>query len=204
MTKAPRTLDGWPPAGVLRRAPATILDIALYVALCALLAVPVSSRFDWSIAWSGIDNVARAASEPSWLGHASGIVGLWIALWWCYFIVGWGLLGATPGKWACGLRIIDHHQRCPIGPVRAMLRLAAYSVSSVTLGWGHLLVVFRSDRRALHDILAGTRVVRKPRRRKRESIPEPEEVEEAEGTEEAEGEEVNDEERERVSTQPGE
>ncbi|MFV2071169.1 MAG: RDD family protein [Thermoanaerobaculales bacterium] len=193
MTKAPRTFDEWPPAGALRRVPATILDIALYVALCALLAVPVSHRFDWSIAGAGIEKVARAATEPSWLGHASGIVGLWIALWWCYFVVGWGLLGATPGKWACGLRIIDHRRHCPIGPVRAVLRLAAYSVSSVTLGWGHLLVILRTDRRALHDILAGTRVVRKPRRGNRKIVPEPKEREE-----------VEDEERERVSPEPPE
>ena len=49
-----------------------------------------------------------------------------------------------------------------IGLVRATLRLAAYSVSSLTLCWGHLLPLFRTDRRALHDILAGTRVVRGP------------------------------------------
>jgi uncharacterized RDD family membrane protein YckC len=41
--------------------------------------------------------------------------------------------------------------------------LAAYCVSSVTFEWGHLLMLIRHDRRALHDILAGTRVVRKSR-----------------------------------------
>ena len=125
--------------------------------------------------------MAKAASDSVWLGHASSILGLWIALWWCYFVVGWGLLGATPGKWAFGLRIMDYHQRCPIGPARALLRLAAYMVSSVTFEWGHLLMLIRSDRRTLHDVLAGTRVVRKSKRAKRaysesasESNPEPE------------------------------
>jgi hypothetical protein len=92
--------DGWRPAGASWRLAATLLDMAMYCGLCALLAIPVSHKFEWSAAWGGIDQLARAASDPQWLTHASGILGLWIALWWCYFVVGWGLLGATPGKWA--------------------------------------------------------------------------------------------------------
>jgi len=153
--------DGWRPAGVSWRLAATLLDMAMYCGLCALLAIPVSQKFDWSAAWGGIDQLARATSDPQWLAHASGILGLWIALWWCYFVVGWGLLGATPGKWAVGLRITDYRQRYPIGPTRALLRLAAYCVSSMTFEWGHMLMLIRYDKRTLHDILAGTRVVRK-------------------------------------------
>jgi uncharacterized RDD family membrane protein YckC len=153
--------DGWRPAGAPWRLAATLLDMAMYCGLCALLAIPVSQKFDWGAAWGGIDQLARATSDPQWLAHASGILGLWIALWWCYFVVGWGLLGATPGKWAVGLRITDYRQRYPIGPTRALLRLAAYCVSSATFEWGHLLMLIRFDKRTLHDILAGTRVVRK-------------------------------------------
>lgn len=153
--------DGWRPAGVSWRLAATLLDMAMYCGLCVLLAIPVSQKFDWSAAWGGIDQLARATSDPQWLAHASGILGLWIALWWCYFVVGWGLLGATPGKWAVGLRITDYRQRYPIGPTRALLRLAAYCVSSMTFEWGHMLMLIRYDKRTLHDILAGTRVVRK-------------------------------------------
>jgi uncharacterized RDD family membrane protein YckC len=89
---------------------------------------------------------------------------MWIALWWCYFVVGWGLLGATPGKWLLGLRVIDHRGRFPIGVSRAVMRLCAYSVSALTFGIGHLIMLFRRDRCALHDLLAGTRVVRRPPR----------------------------------------
>jgi uncharacterized RDD family membrane protein YckC len=156
--------DGWAPAGAGRRGVATLLDIVLYCGLCALLAIPVSRQFDWGAARGGIDNLARAVSDHIWLAHASGILGLWVALWWCYLVVGWGLLGATPGKWAMGLRIMDYRQHCPIGPARALLRLAAYCVSSVTFEWGHFLILIRTDRRALHDILAGTRVVKRSKR----------------------------------------
>ncbi len=153
--------DGWRPAGPLLRLAAMLLDMAVYCSLCALLALPVSRKFEWSAVWGGIDQLAQATADPQWLAHASGILGLWIALWWCYFVVGWGLLGATPGKWAVGLRIVDYRQRCPIGPSRALLRLAAYCVSSMTFEWGHLVMLIRHDRRTLHDILAGTRVVRR-------------------------------------------
>jgi uncharacterized RDD family membrane protein YckC len=61
--------------------------------------------------------------------------------------------------WAVGLRITDYRQRTPIGATRAAMRLAAYCVSSLTFEWGHLMMLLRSDRRALHDILAGTRIV---------------------------------------------
>ncbi|MCU0234204.1 MAG: hypothetical protein MUE90_09285, partial [Thermoanaerobaculales bacterium] len=40
----------------------------------------------------------------------------------------------------------------------------AYCVSSLTFEWGHLMMVLRSDRLALHDILAGTRVVKRGQR----------------------------------------
>jgi len=160
VTRALYADEGWRPAGALCRLLATLLDMAVYCGLCMVLAIPVEQTFEWSALWGGFDEIARATSDQAWLGHASSILGLWIDLWWCYFVVGWGLLGATPGKWAMGLRIVDYRQRCPIGPSRAILRLAAYCVSSITFEWGHLVILVRNDRRALHDVLAGTRVVR--------------------------------------------
>ena len=152
---------GLQPAGLLRRLPATIIDMVVYCGVCALLAYPVSRDIDWQAAIADPSRFFGSLTDPGWIAHAAGILGLWIALWWCYFAVGWGLLGATVGKWIFRLRIVDHRGRSPIGLSRAFLRLAAYSVSSVTLGMGHLLIVLRPDRRALHDILAGTWVVRR-------------------------------------------
>lgn len=148
-------------AGMARRLIATLLDMAVLCGLCVLLALPIVRSVEWSSLPTNFDHVAAAVTDPLWVGRAAGIVGMWIALWWCYFLVGWGLLGATPGKWVMGLRIVDHKRRFPIGASRAALRLSAYAVSSLTLGVGHLLVVFRCDHRALHDLLAGTQVVRR-------------------------------------------
>lgn len=149
------------PAGPVRRLLATIADMAIFCAVCALLALPVVRAVDWTALPRDLEQVTNTVSDPGWISHASGVLGMWIALWWCYFAVGWGILGATPGKWLLGLRIVDHRGRSPIGLTRAILRMVAYTVSSLTLGFGHMMLVFRADRRSLHDILAGTRVVRR-------------------------------------------
>lgn len=166
------------PAGPLRRLAATLADMVIFVGLSAVLMLPLARAIDWAQAVGNYDQLAAAVSDDTWVSHAAGILGLWTALWWAYFVVTWGALSASPGKWLMGLRIIDYRGASPIGLGRAALRLVAYMVSSVTLGIGHLFIVIRTDRRALHDVLAGTRVIRRPvpfpfpvsRRRKR---PEP-------------------------------
>ena len=148
-------------AGAIRRLLATLLDMVVFCGLSAVLALPLTEPLELGDPQAFLDTVASTVSDPSWLSHASGTLGMWMALWWIYFAVGWGLLGATPGKWMLGLRLIDHRSRCPIGVSRALLRMVAYVVSSSTFGLGHALIMLRDDRRALHDILAGTRVVRR-------------------------------------------
>ena len=150
------------PGGVLRRAFATLVDMVLLCSLCVAVALPVVRTVDWAALPSNPEEVTQRLGDKAFVARVAGVVGMWIALWWCYFVVGWGLLGATPGKWLAGLRVIDHKGRYPIGVSRAVMRLCAYSVSSLTFGVGHLVMLFRRDRCALHDLLAGTRVVRRP------------------------------------------
>lgn len=152
------------PAGFVRRSLATLVDMVVFLGLSAALVWPAVRGVDWAVASEGVDRLAREVSDPRHVEHMAAAIGMWIALWWGYFAVGWGLWGATPGKWLLGLRVYDHAGRCPIGFSRSMLRLVAYTVSSMTFGIGHMLVLVRADRRALHDILAGTRVCRRPRR----------------------------------------
>ncbi len=159
-----RSLPGAVSAGFIRRLLATLADMLLFCGLCTALAWPVIRVVDWTTLPTNVDGFLSAVSDREWISHASGVLGMWIALWWCYFVVGWGLFGATPGKWLFGIRIVDHKDRYPIGMSRALMRLFSYGVSSITLGLGHLLAVIRGDRRALHDSLAGTRVVRRRRR----------------------------------------
>ena len=71
-----------------------------------------------------------------------------------------GLTGLTLGKWAAGLRIQRINSGNP-GIGRALLRhFVGYPVSLVTFGIGFLLAVVTVQGRGLHDMIAGTVVVR--------------------------------------------
>jgi uncharacterized RDD family membrane protein YckC len=69
--------------------------------------------------------------------------------------------GQTIGKMATGIRVVSMDPdlvRVPLG--RAILRAAAYFVSAVPAGLGFLPALVGADRRAIHDRLADTRVVK--------------------------------------------
>jgi uncharacterized RDD family membrane protein YckC len=71
-----------------------------------------------------------------------------------------GLTGFTLGKWAAGLRIQRVTGGNP-GIGRAFLRhFIGYPLSLVTLGIGFLLAITSVQGRGLHDMIAGTVVVR--------------------------------------------
>ena len=71
-----------------------------------------------------------------------------------------GLTGFTLGKWAAGLRILRQNG-LEIGIGRALVRhFVGYPLSFVTLGLGFLVIAFTSRGRGLHDLIAGTVVVR--------------------------------------------
>ena len=70
---------------------------------------------------------------------------------------------ATPGKRALGLRVEDA-RGARIGFARAALRHLAGALSWLTLNLGHLLAALPPAHRALHDRIAGTRVLQDPAR----------------------------------------
>lgn len=71
-----------------------------------------------------------------------------------------GLTGLTVGKWATGIRI-QRVDGSDIGIGRAFLRhFVGYPVSFLTLGIGFLVTAFTPRGRGLHDLIAGTVVVR--------------------------------------------
>jgi len=71
-----------------------------------------------------------------------------------------GLTGLTLGKWATGLRI-EHHKGGNPGILRALLRhFIGYPLSFALLGLGFLIAAVSVHGRGLHDMIAGTVVVR--------------------------------------------
>jgi uncharacterized RDD family membrane protein YckC len=74
-----------------------------------------------------------------------------------------GKYGQTLGKVATGVKVVKVNEE-PIGYGRALGRWLALFLSTITLGIGYLMAGVRSDKRSLHDLVAGTRVmkVRRP------------------------------------------
>jgi uncharacterized RDD family membrane protein YckC len=70
-----------------------------------------------------------------------------------------GKFGATPGKMACGLKVIS-----PDGSkmtyMKAFLRYLGEMVSGLTLSIGYLIAAWDEEKRTLHDRICNTRVVR--------------------------------------------
>jgi uncharacterized RDD family membrane protein YckC len=77
-----------------------------------------------------------------------------------YFVGFHGALGATPGKMLFGMRVVRADGEALSVP-RALGRYLAEMLSAAALGAGYLITPFHPERRALHDLVAGTRVIRR-------------------------------------------
>jgi len=69
----------------------------------------------------------------------------------------WG--GTTPGKRMVGIKIVDAKTFEDITNKQAITRSLGYIISLIPFGLGFLMVAFRKDKRALHDLLANTAVI---------------------------------------------
>jgi len=69
----------------------------------------------------------------------------------------WG--GTTPGKKMVGIKIVDAKTLGEITNKQAITRSLGYIPSTLLFGLGFLMVAFRRDKRALHDLLADTIVI---------------------------------------------
>jgi len=67
--------------------------------------------------------------------------------------------GATPGKRLLHMTIVDAETFKDIDNKQAIIRSLGYIVSTLLLLMGFLMVAFRQDKRALHDLMAGTAVI---------------------------------------------
>ena len=67
---------------------------------------------------------------------------------------------ATPGKMACGIKVITA-AGAPLTSGQALGRCAAEILSGMTCDIGYIIAAFDKEKRALHDHIAGTRVVSK-------------------------------------------
>jgi uncharacterized RDD family membrane protein YckC len=70
-----------------------------------------------------------------------------------------GKYGATPGKMAAGIKVV-RPDGAPITYLRAFGRYFAESLSAIILFVGYLMAAFDDEKRALHDRICDTRVIK--------------------------------------------
>lgn len=133
------------PAGFWIRAVAASVDSALFVAVQVSYGalVPLATGIAVEDAWT--------IAPILWLSTI-----LFAAL---YSVTLHALTGQTLGKMLVGVRVEGLDGEPPSAGVAA-LRQLAYTASLATFGFGYLMAGLRADKRALHDLLADTRVVR--------------------------------------------
>jgi uncharacterized RDD family membrane protein YckC len=142
---------GRPTAGFGPRLLAGLVDVSLVAAAQAFLLSPGFLYWRGRELPSEVPYVAIALSLAL-IPLALGVGAL-------YYVYGWGARGATLGQRLLGLEVEAEDGTRPPGLSRAFLRLLGYGLSACLFGVGFLLIAFSG--RALHDRIAGTRVVRR-------------------------------------------
>ena len=141
-------------AGFGVRLVAGVIDLAIVSTIQALLLAPVARH------WWSRELPATPAEVPYFPILVSlAMVPVALVLGAAYYAFFWGMSGATPGKRVLGLTVVAEDGTTPIGMSRATLRVLGYLASGLLLDIGFLMIAFGGT--ALHDRIAGTRVVRR-------------------------------------------
>ena len=149
-------------ASALRRGFAAAIDLilllplsaALGLVLCLTLGLPVPRLAELSP-----DLLLATLLDGGTTGSVLVLVALGMSV--AYFCGFHCARGQTPGKRLLGIMVISSRGERP-SIARSLLRTGAYILSALPVSIGFLWVGFDRERRALHDWVAGTYVVRVP------------------------------------------
>jgi uncharacterized RDD family membrane protein YckC len=141
-------------AGFWRRTSAFILDLILLQWITILFLWLGATAEDMALAQGLSDELVGSLLEWAEL-HTR----VWSFLFLIYFSFFTWYGGQTPGKMASGIRIVTTNG-LPVSPLRAIGRTLCYNLDVLTLGVGFLLAAIPPAKRALHDLIAGTVVVK--------------------------------------------
>lgn len=136
-------------AGPVTRLAALAIDIGIVFVLATLVLAAV----DLVGRTFGLGDVDLSSAGPAWAWGGGLVVAAFL-----YSFLGLEVVGRTPGKAAVGLRVV-RADGVRVGVTAAVVRTVVLPVSVAVAGLGLLLAVVRADRRALHDMVAGTAVV---------------------------------------------
>jgi uncharacterized RDD family membrane protein YckC len=114
----------------------------------------------WSVGASVTEYILSAItgrdvniSSVPWL--AAILIYLW---WFVYTAYPLGAAGRTLGMALVGVRAV-HEDGSRLTPGHAVIRVLVFPLSFLLFTFGFVLIMIRRDRRALHDLIAGSSVV---------------------------------------------
>ena len=81
--------------------------------------------------------------------------------------------GTTIGKRIFGLSVVDEKSGNFLSHRQAVIRTFTYLISLLILGCGFLMAAFHPRKKTLHDLCAGTAVIRNPKRKSAILVPPP-------------------------------
>jgi len=139
-------------AGFWYRALALLIDTILSTIAAIILVLPLAFAFGASMAGSPAQQI-ESISES--MGNVFG----WIVSWLYFTIFESSRWQATPGKKMLGLRATDLNGN-RIGFGRANARYWAKILSAIILCIGYIMAAFTEKKQALHDMIAGTLVLK--------------------------------------------
>lgn len=138
-------IGGTRPAGFWIRALAFVIDFAVFFA----------AQFSFGFLAGRLWGPAIESSP----GFQLVVVFFTLAFTAAYTSVLHAMTGQTVGKMLVGVRVVGTDgELLPLGA--AFLRWLGYWASAAMLGFGYVIAGLRRDKRALHDLLAGSRVER--------------------------------------------
>ena len=140
---------------------ASVLDWTLvFVAATAVF-------FIWYGGWLLIKHQAITVKKVFDMSELSSEWAQWLeaiielVIYFGYFTYFHAKSGATPGKRLFGLEVVDEitHERLSI--LRSLIRTVSYVLSAAPFGCGFLMVLFHPRKKALHDLMVGSEVIRR-------------------------------------------
>ncbi|HBL16330.1 MAG TPA: hypothetical protein DD417_06115 [Elusimicrobia bacterium] len=140
----PAPQETWSPAGFWIRLLADIID-------SLIVYTPVAVVLGAAAAAVGTFHSADVLLAKMLASLAAGGV---------YYTFLTGRSGQTWGKKVCDIKVVQE-DGAPLSYGRAFWRWCAYLPSYLSLGIGFMMAGWNTDKKALHDFLAGTRVLRR-------------------------------------------
>lgn len=145
-------------AGFWVRAVADLLDsLLLDVASCLVLLMVLGGVY-----WAKVAISPLETSRPSFFETVDPffiqilVIGIRGVLSVVYFTWTTYVYGTTAGKRALKIYVVSASSFSPLTLRQSLIRCLSYLVSYLPLGTGFLMVAFHPQKRALHDLIAGT------------------------------------------------